>query len=295
MSIENIEGAIARRAAETGMGALAAALAKAQGLIKGASKDRTNPHFGSKYADLASVWEACRAALSANGLAVVQTTTTDAEGSVSLRTLLLHAGGASIEGLYPIRPQQPTPQGYGSAITYARRYALAAMVGVAPDDDDDGNAASSGPQSPPASDFVRRLGDAQSLAEVQAIRSEVALHIHAYPPATQGTLSKARDAAIARLTPKPEPIAEAPEQAAQRAALREALTDEPPSDDQQALALTERLAKATTLAEYDALWAVIQTSPEWRAATEGARGIAALNVAALRPAIAEQPKKGGRK
>lgn len=122
---------------------IAGALAKAQGKIKGASKDSTNPHFKSKYADLASVWEACRAALSENGLSVLQVTDTTADG-IFLYTTLAHSSGQWIKGVMPIRPVQDTPQGLGSAMTYARRYSLASMVGVAPDDDDDGNAASEG-------------------------------------------------------------------------------------------------------------------------------------------------------
>jgi hypothetical protein len=121
---------------------IAAALAKAQGEIKGAVKDSTNPHFKSKYADLASVWDACRAALSKNGLAVFQTTETTADG-IFLVTTLAHSSGEWMRGTFPVQPVQNTPQGLGSAMTYARRYSLAAMVGVAPEDDD-GQAASEG-------------------------------------------------------------------------------------------------------------------------------------------------------
>jgi hypothetical protein len=121
---------------------IAAALAKAQGEIRGAVKDSTNPHFKSKYADLASVWDACRTALSKNGLAVFQTTETTADG-IFLVTTLAHSSGEWMRGTFPVQPVQNTPQGLGSALTYARRYSLAAMVGVAPEDDD-GNAASEG-------------------------------------------------------------------------------------------------------------------------------------------------------
>ena len=110
--------------------------------MKPALKDSTNPHFKSKYADLTSVWEACREALTKNGLSVVQATEFDGENAW-IKTILLHASGESIEGRYPLRPVQNTPQGMGSAISYARRYALAAMVGVV-SDDDDGNEASQG-------------------------------------------------------------------------------------------------------------------------------------------------------
>ena len=123
---------------------LAAALAKAQGQIQAASRDRENPHFRSRYADLASVWDACRVALSANGLAVVQGPAL-ADRGVSVTTRLLHSSGQWAESTLMLPMDKATAQGAGSAITYARRYALAAMVGVAPDDDDDGNAASQQP------------------------------------------------------------------------------------------------------------------------------------------------------
>jgi hypothetical protein len=120
--------------------ALAGALAKAQGEITGATKDKKNPHFKNDYADLASVWDACRPALTKNGLAVVQTV--GAEGpAVAVTTTLMHASGEWISGTLTMTAQQNTPQGVGSVITYARRYSLASVVGVAPEDDD-GNAAS---------------------------------------------------------------------------------------------------------------------------------------------------------
>ena len=122
-------------------GKLAAALAKAQSEIKGAKKDAENPFFKSTYADLASTWEACREALSKNELAVAQPTDL-LDGQMILRTVLLHSSGESITGILPIMVgEKATAQQVGSAITYCRRYALAAMVGVAPEDDD-GNSAS---------------------------------------------------------------------------------------------------------------------------------------------------------
>ena len=133
---------------------LAAALAKAQGRIKGALKDTSNPFFKSKYADLASVWEACRSALSENGLSVVQTTTCDNPESVTVETQLIHSSGQWIRGCLTMRPAKSDPQGIGSTITYARRYGLAAIVGVAPEDDD-GNAASGQMVTPDPVDDAR--------------------------------------------------------------------------------------------------------------------------------------------
>lgn len=121
---------------------LSTALAKAQGTIASAKKDSENPFYKSSYADLASVWDACRKPLSDNGLSVVQTTDITDKG-VFLVTMLAHASGQWISGILPIRPTKDDPQGMGSAITYMRRYALAAIAGVAPEEhDDDGNEAS---------------------------------------------------------------------------------------------------------------------------------------------------------
>lgn len=116
--------------------ALAAALAKAQRQIQSAKKDSVNPHFRSRYADLASCWDACREQLTSNGIAVVQPIHNDGPYAF-LKTILVHESGEWIaSGSYPLKPMKDDPQGLGSAITYARRYSLCAMVGVAPDDDD---------------------------------------------------------------------------------------------------------------------------------------------------------------
>lgn len=115
--------------------ALAAALSKAQADITGALKDSSNPFFKSKYADLASCWDACRKQLAANGLAVIQTTNTTDAGVV-LVTTLAHSSGEWIRGVLPVVTKDAGPQAQGSGITYARRYALAAIVGLAQIDDD---------------------------------------------------------------------------------------------------------------------------------------------------------------
>ena len=125
---------------------LAAALCKAQSTMTHAIKDANNPFFHSKYADLASVVEASRPSLAKNGLSVVQCTWGNA-----LFTRLLHESGEWIEGSIELKPMRQVkdkgweeshdPQSYGSCITYARRYAMAAITGVATEDDD-GNAAS---------------------------------------------------------------------------------------------------------------------------------------------------------
>lgn len=126
--------------AETGS-KLALALSKAQGMMKSAKKDMDNPFFKSKYADLASVWDACREALSSNEIAVMQVP--EMQGNIiGIRTKLIHSSGEYEEGFFPLAvPPTAKAQEMGSAMTYLRRYALSAMVGVAPEDDD-GNDAS---------------------------------------------------------------------------------------------------------------------------------------------------------
>lgn len=118
------------------IGSLAEALAKAQSVMKGAKEDASNPFYKSTYADLTSVWTACKESLSSNGLAIMQPTTMK-DGVIFLVTMLLHSSGQWIKGFYPIMPVKNDPQALGSAITYARRYSLAALVGVCPAGDDD--------------------------------------------------------------------------------------------------------------------------------------------------------------
>lgn len=127
---------------------LATALAKAQGQIRAALKDSINPHFRSRYADLSAVWDACRAELSSNGLSVIQTPTAAEPGHAALTTMLLHSSGQYIHDTAITRLTKDDAQGLGSAITYLRRYSLAAMVGVVADEDDDGNTATNRPAQP---------------------------------------------------------------------------------------------------------------------------------------------------
>lgn len=126
---------------------IATALAVAQSKMKPAVKDSTNPHFKSKYADLTSVWESCREGLTANHVATVQNVET-VDGRVLVTTRLIHKSGQWIEfGPLSVPMQKVDAHGVGSAVSYARRYALSAAVGVVTDDDD-GNAAVSGEPAP---------------------------------------------------------------------------------------------------------------------------------------------------
>lgn len=119
---------------------LAKALSLAQALMGPAIKDKENPFFKSSYADLASIWEACREPLTKNGLSIAQLV--NSEGAiVKLTTMLIHSSGEFISSELCMKAEKETPQGLGSAITYARRYALAAIVGIS-SEDDDGNGSS---------------------------------------------------------------------------------------------------------------------------------------------------------
>lgn len=111
------------------------ALSKAQAIMQGAKEDSNNPYFKSKYADLTSIWEACRDPLTRNGLSIVQTIQFMG-GERCLVSILGHSSGQWIKSVIPLRPSKEDIQALGSAITYCRRYSLAALVGVCPIDDD---------------------------------------------------------------------------------------------------------------------------------------------------------------
>lgn len=162
---------------------LAGALAKAQGEFTTAKKSADNPFFKSRYADLAEVVAACRAPLAKHGLCVIQQVVRD-EAGVMLRSTLAHSSGQWIASEYSVRPvrvvkdrdgkatevEANDPQSVGSAITYARRYSLAALVGVVTDDDDDGNAASgrdAGPPQMPQKRAMPKVGPTAQPAQVK--------------------------------------------------------------------------------------------------------------------------------
>lgn len=118
---------------------IASAFIKAKKEFSPALKDKTNPAFRSKYADLGACLEAVNDALLNNGIALVQRTSEDATG-VTVETVLLHESGETMEsGKLHVPAAKQDPQGYGSALTYARRYSLMTACGIAPEDDD-GNA-----------------------------------------------------------------------------------------------------------------------------------------------------------
>lgn len=151
---------------------LDAALAKVQGEVKPALKDSLNPHFRSSYADLASVWDAIRLALSRNGVSVTQWPVDSDSSLVTMVTRVAHAG-EWMKGTFSIPASKADAQGYGSAITYARRFTLMAAIGVAPEDDDGNAAAKSAPRdfqpsAKPKPLPVKRIDQAQAVPTVEA-------------------------------------------------------------------------------------------------------------------------------
>jgi hypothetical protein len=189
-----------------------AALAKAQIEMGPALKDSTNPAFKSKYADLASVMAACLPALNSNGIAVIQPTT-DEEGARYVKTILAHESGETLECRVPLIVAKNDMQGYGSAVTYARRYGLMSMAGIAPEDDD-GNAAAKAPPkdepraSGPADAQIARdravvdacvmIESAESLVDLQKVWGDIPKPVQADP-----RVIGEKDKAKVRLTPKP--------------------------------------------------------------------------------------------
>lgn len=148
---------------------IAAAFIKAKKAFAPALKTSTNPHFKSKYAALDACIEAVNDSFLAAGIAMYQETFEDATG-VTVETVLLHESGESIRcGKLHVPASKQDPQGYGSALTYARRYSLMAACGIAPEDDD-GNAASR--QAKPKNDILdesKAIAAMRSASDVQTL------------------------------------------------------------------------------------------------------------------------------
>ena len=136
---------------------IATALVKAQQAFGPALKSSTNPHFRSRYADLSACVEAVIEGLNGAGIALVQRTSEDTTG-VTVETVFIHESGEMLEcGKLHVPAAKQDPQGYGSALTYARRYSLMAACGIAPEDDD-GNLASRKPvPTPDITDYLSAI------------------------------------------------------------------------------------------------------------------------------------------
>lgn len=147
------------------LGALAKALSAAQGELEDAKKDAVNPHFKNRYATLASVRAAVTPVFSKHGLAVSQLNEPHGDSGVCVVTLLLHSSGEWIRSRLFVPVTKKDPQGFGSALSYARRYALAAIANIAADDDDDAEVAA----RPPAKAPDAKAPVAQSAVDVDAL------------------------------------------------------------------------------------------------------------------------------
>lgn len=149
--MDNVDHEYQRQSGEIDQ--LTAALNRAQLAMVPAQKDKVNPFFHSKYADLGTVWEALHP-FRAEGIVFTQSPMDSPDGYIVLDTQMTHTSGQWMRSRLKMRLGKDDPQGAGSALTYARRYALGCMTGLVTEEDDDGNAA-----SPPAStkDFAAKF------------------------------------------------------------------------------------------------------------------------------------------
>ena len=154
------------------MKSIHAAFVKAQKEFGPALKTSTNPHFKSRYADLSACVEAVIDALNNNGIALMQKLHESDKG-VAIETIFVHESGESMaNGILHVPASKQDAQGYGSALTYARRYSLMSACGIAPEDDD-GNMASrkqepkSNVNDSEMADWLEAIAQSQDLAELQ--------------------------------------------------------------------------------------------------------------------------------
>lgn len=156
--------------------ALFAALAYAQGEIENATKASTNPHFKSKYADLAEVLNTVRPTFAKYGLAIVQSTSAE-PGVVFVTTAIVHKEGGYITSTASCTPAKADAQGIGAATTYLRRYGLAAMAGIAQEDDDGNAAAHNKPvaqrRSPGLPLLLSAITDAGTDEQLEQLRDQI--------------------------------------------------------------------------------------------------------------------------
>jgi hypothetical protein len=177
---------------------VASAFIKAKRAFSPALKDKTNPAFRSKYADLGACLDAVNDALLENGIALYQETHDDPSG-VTVETVMLHESGESLRsGKFHVPAAKQDPQGYGSALTYARRYSLMTACGIAPEDDD-GNAGTDAARKqaakPPAADLspkARAQRITEGVASGDAVNAAIAM---------DGWDEKLRDSVWRLLTP----------------------------------------------------------------------------------------------
>lgn len=178
------------------MKAVAAAFVKAKREFGPALKEKTNPAFRSKYADLGACLEAVEGALLAHGIAMIQQTFEDATG-VTVETVFLHESGEELRGgKLHVPASKQDPQGYGSALTYARRYSLMTACGIAAEDDD-GNAASR--KQPDVAAILNGIANSSSL---EILKTNFTNAIQMLDTGYHHAITTAKDKRKAELTTK---------------------------------------------------------------------------------------------
>ena len=178
---------------------IATALVKAQKAFAPALKSSTNPHFKSKYADLSACVEAVVDSLNANGIFLNQQTS-ESDSGVIVETVFIHESGELLNcGKLHVPASKQDPQGYGSALTYARRYSLMAACGIAPEDDD-GEAATRKPAKQKLTDsaiadFLTTINESDSMdALKKAFQIAYRAAEHVSDASAQAAFEKAKDA-----------------------------------------------------------------------------------------------------
>lgn len=178
---------------------IATALVKAQKAFAPALKSSTNPHFKSKYADLSACVEAVVDSLNANGIFLNQQTS-ESDSGVIVETVFIHESGELLNcGKLHVPASKQDPQGYGSALTYARRYSLMAACGIAPEDDD-GEAATRKPAKQKLTDsaiadFLTTINESDSMdALKKAFQIAYRAAEHVGDASAQAAFEKAKDA-----------------------------------------------------------------------------------------------------
>lgn len=159
---------------------LATALAKAQGEMHNPAFDAKNPHFKSNYASLASVRNTVLPVLSKNGLSVVQMPV-NVQDTPAVTTILMHSSGQYVEETFYLPADRQNAHGYGSALTYLRRYSLMAVAGVVGDEDDDGNAAVESVKLDPekVANYAQAIGNAKDEDALKKVYVEAYSYVKA--------------------------------------------------------------------------------------------------------------------
>ncbi|GBG95215.1 single-stranded DNA-binding protein [Ligilactobacillus salitolerans] len=157
------------------------------------TKDANNPFFKQGYVTLEGVMKSIDQGLKGTGLSYSQVVANDEHGNVGVKTILTHKSGQYLEtGLLSLKPEKSNPQGYGSAITYAKRYQLSALFGISSDKDDDGNQAS--PSNKPHQNYQKQQAPKQQnspkgrLLEFQKLLKQVAEKLNASTQEVQKSL-----------------------------------------------------------------------------------------------------------